>query len=319
MIRAAIVGCGSISKVHADGIIKSGGKIIAVCDIIPDRAKSICDNIYTDIDTMLEKEQIDVLHICLPHHLHVPVAVKALEKDVNVLLEKPPAMNSCELDILSSAVKNSTKKLCVCFQNRFNETTDKALEYIKNKMLGKLLGARGIVTWNRDGAYYSESDWRGSKDTEGGGVLINQAIHTLDLLGVFLGKAKSVKASVNNFTHPDIDVEDNVSAVIDYENGRGVFFATTSNVTSPAAEITLFFEHGNISIDTNTLCVMPKGREREFYDYTVGSGIGKACWGESHRRVINGFYKSVLGDGDIPCSLYDCYDTINVMNKIYEV
>ena len=322
MMRAAIVGCGSISKTHADAIQSNGGELIAVCDIIRERAVTLSENyggkVYTDLDSMLEKEQIDVLHICLPHYLHVPVAIKALRNNVNVILEKPPAMTMAEFETLDEAVKNSEKSLCVCFQNRFNETTEKVMEIVHNGKYGKLMGARGIVTWKREGDYYSDSEWRGKKKYEGGGVLINQAIHTLDLLSYFLGTPKNVSSVCTNLTHPEIDVEDNVSAVIEYENARAVFYATTSYVSSPGAELTLSFERATVTVDSHAICINPKDGDYSRTDFKSKLAVGKACWGTSHARIIGAFYRAITGDGDIPCTLDSCRNPIEIMNKIYE-
>lgn len=313
-VKSAIVGCGAISKVHAGGIAEAGASLIAVCDLLRERGEKICDRVYTDLDSMLNSEQIDVLHICLPHCLHVPVAIKALERGINVMLEKPPAMDISEYGLLKTALERSNASLCVCFQNRYNETTQKAVEIIKSGEYGKLLGARGIVTWQREGAYYSESKWRGKKKFEGGGVLINQAIHTLDLLNFLLGSPKCVKSAVNNFTHPDTDVEDNVSAVIDYPDSRALFFATTSFTSSPPAEITLSFEKANVTFDSKSLRVSSEKTQ----EYSVGTVPGKAVWGNSHKIIISKFYDSLSGRADNPCTLESCYDTMKTLNEIYK-
>lgn len=320
MLRSAIIGCGAISKTHAEAI-KDSGRLVALCDVVEERAKALSDNyggaVYTDFETMLENEEIDVLHICLPHFLHVETAIRALEKGINVVLEKPPAMNESEFLRLKNAADG--KKLCVCFQNRFNESTKLALDFIKSGEYGRLIGARGIVTWNRDGEYYSGSLWRGKKQYEGGGVLINQALHTLDLLNFFLGEPADIKSVCNNLTHPDIDVEDNVVAVIDYEDDRrAVFYATTSSPSSPAAEITLMFENGTVTIDSSTILFKRNKGEKKFVDLNASDGVGKSVWGSSHTRLISSFYSYVCGVGDNPCSLENCENTMKLLDKIYE-
>lgn len=320
MLRSAIIGCGAISKTHAEAITKSGS-LVALCDIVEQRASEMSEKyggaVYTDYEAMLENEDIDVVHICLPHYLHVKAAIYALEKGMSVVLEKPPAMNESEFLKLKNAAKG--KKLCVCFQNRFNESTRLALDFIKSGEYGSLIGCRGIVTWNREGGYYSDSLWRGKKKYEGGGVLINQALHTLDLLNVFSGEPVGIKSVCHNLTHPDIDVEDNVVAVIDYKGDRrAVFYATTSSAASPSAEIMLMFENGTVTVDSNTILFKRNKGEKKFVDLSVDGGVGKSVWGSSHTRLISSFYSYVQGDGDNPCSLESCENTMKLLNIIYK-
>lgn len=320
-MNVAVIGCGSISKNHTEGIAASGAKLVAVCDIKRERAEKLSEKyggkVYTDFETLLKSESLDAVHICTPHYLHVPMAVRALECGVNVMLEKPPAMTESEFEALYGAAERSGKVITVCFQNRFNTTTNEVADIIESGRYGKLIGAKGIVTWKRCGEYYTESDWRGKLKTEGGGVLINQSIHTLDLLGYLLGTPKSVAATVSNLTHGDeIEVEDTVCAEIDYGKVRGLFFATTSCVDSPSAEITLFFENARVTFDSARITVTGKN-VFETKDLKSGTLHGKSCWGSSHMIIINKFYECLEG-GPNPCSLDSCKNTVRLMNAIYK-
>ena len=302
MYRSVIVGCGSISKKHADAIIKSGNILVAACDADSTALDSFCQKYncraYKDYREMLENENPDALHICLPHYLHVDVATLALSKGIAVLLEKPPAISEISFAELE---KYGDEKLTVCFQNRFNLSTLSAKEIIDSGIYGRLLGANAAVTWNRYGDYYQKSDWRGKKNKEGGSVLINQAIHTLDLLCVLLGSPTSVKVLSSNLDHPDTDTEDTLCALIDFDDKRATFFATTCAASSPPATITLLFEKGRVMLDSKSLTVLSGAVSKTDYESKTD---GKECWGDSHEKIIKEFY-NFLDGGENPCSVSD--------------
>jgi UDP-N-acetyl-2-amino-2-deoxyglucuronate dehydrogenase len=321
--RAAIVGCGAISGVHAAALKENGIELCAVCDIKSERAAAMSVKTgaaaYTELDNMLNNENIDVLHICTPHFLHLSMAETALIRGINVVLEKPPVMNMNEFQRLSAAANSKNVQICVCFQNRFNATTRHAKQLIDSGRYGALLGARGIVTWHRRGDYYTESDWRGRYNTEGGGVLINQALHTLDLLGEFLGEPTDVRAVCANLSHSEIETEDTVCAEIDYGKKSAVFYSTVSACKSPDAEIMLFCERANINLSFRACAVYPKDGRAEIF--SVGDITpGKSCWGSSHSELIGKFYSSLDGTGteQNPCPLESCRQTMETLCRIYD-
>ena len=316
---SAIVGCGAISGVHAAAVSKAGARLAAVCDIKPERAACLAEKTgaraYASFEEMLEKEKIDVLHICTPHFLHLPMAKTALERGIHTVLEKPPAMNEGEFLKLSRTESASSASLCVCFQNRLNATTAHALSIVNSGEYGELLGARGIVTWCRRGGYYTDSSWRGRYETEGGGVLINQAIHTLDLLNYFLGKPTSVRSLCANMSHPETETEDTVCAEINYGDKNAVFYATVSNCASPEAKITLFLKHASIELGSHECILRPEHGGAIVYDVSE-KAPGKVCWGNSHSELIGRFYQSLEG-GDNPCPLESCRDTMRILTAVY--
>lgn len=317
-MKTAIIGCGAISKVHAEAVLKTNAALCAFCDIDVEKANAMAQKyggkVYTDYISMLDTEKPDTVHICTPHFLHVEMAIEVLSRGINAVLEKPPAMTKQEFETLEKAVESSKADLTVCFQNRYNLTTDTVREIIADNRYGQIVGARGIVTWNREGDYYTKSDWRGKRKTEGGGVLINQSIHTLDLLNFLLGAPESVTSVIANMTHGDeIDVEDTVCANIRYSGKKAVFFATTSAVKSPAAEITLFFENADVTFDSKKITVTEKNADPKLITSKNGIACGKACWGSSHELLIKRFY-----EGENPCTLQSCQATMELMSAIYK-
>ena len=250
-MKAVIVGCGNIGAVHAESIRRlEGASLCAAADIRPERAASYAEKYgcraYASLEEMLEKERPDVLHICTPHYLHVPMTAYALQRGIHVFCEKPPVISEEQLDALTRAAAEGPGRAGFCFQNRYNPGVLFIRELLASGRLGKVKGARGIVTWNRGEAYYTQSGWRGRLETEGGGALINQSIHTMDLLGVFLGKPVSVEAQTANHHLPGvIEVEDMMEAYIRYADAAACFYATTAYTEDAPPLIELSCEKGS--------------------------------------------------------------------------
>ena len=324
-LGSLIIGCGAISHTHISSITrKELGKVIAVCDKIKETAEKAmaeagCDKYYTDWKQMLnECTNADVVHICTPHFLHAEMAIYAMEHGYDVYLEKPCALNVEQAMTIVEASKRTGKKVCVSFQNRLVKTTVAVKETVKSGKLGKLLGMKGIVTWQRDGAYYTESDWRGNWDTEGGGVLMNQSIHTLDLLYYFGGKVKEISGSVAlRKNHDIIEVEDTAEATIWFENGiTAIFYATNCNIGTTPAETEFIFEKGRLLISNDILYENIDGHIREMTENT-GISIGKSVWGSGHDAMIGNFYKVLCGEEAEYCDITDAYQVLEMIEGIY--
>lgn len=315
MYKAVIVGCGAISSKHVEAIKDAGVSLVAACDTNEQNLSAFCEKYgckgYYDFETMLISEKPDALHICTPHFLHFEQIISALEKKIAVFTEKPPVMTSKQYETLE---KYSDENITVCFQNRFNATTLAVKEMIEKEQYGPLLGANASVCWQRKGDYYLKSDWRGRKDKEGGSVLINQSIHTLDLLCFLLGHPTDVKATLINADHPYTDTEDTVFAAIDFKDKRATFLATNCAPSTTPAEITLVFEKARVRFDSKSLTISDKSNKVTDSQIPL---TGKECWGDSHKIIIDKFYKMLMGDSN-PCSVLNCKDTMELMFDIYK-
>lgn len=328
MMRVGIVGCGNIGDVHAN-ILKNMQQVQigAFVDINLERALKYAKmygskdtRCYKSLSEMLRKEKIDVLHICTPHYLHVPMAKEAFKQKVHVFMEKPPAISKEEFIGLKKAKQQSGKELGICFQNRYNESTEKASEILESKILGKIQGARAFVTWNRQAGYYESGNWRGKWDTEGGGVLINQAIHTLDLLTYFLGKPEYVEASMENHHLKQlIEVEDTIEAYITFASGIACFYATSAFVEDSPILLELVCDNGKIRIEGNCLEVTEGTGPKQTYDFTRKTKWGnKQYWGNSHQMCIQDFYHSLESEQEYRNNLESVEDTFYLVMDIYE-
>lgn len=325
-INTAIVGCGLIHRLHIDGIKRiDDAKVIAVCDINMDRANRAADQngcrAYFDYNEMLNNEDIDVVHICTPHYLHAPMAKTALKQGMHVVLEKPMAMNAAEAKELIDVDDKCNNKLGVIFQNRYKESTKKTKEIIDSNEYGSIKTIRGNVSWHRSKAYYDD-DWHGTLDKEGGGVLINQAIHTLDLVQWLTGsKPISVSGSVTNDSlKGHIEVEDTAHMFIKFENGiKAVFYAT--NAYGINAEI-------EVEVVLDDVILLLRG-DHLYMDKGNGDGLerimGKACvkgeksyWGNTHNDQIIDFYDSVRYGKKITIGARDGYNAVAILDAVYK-
>lgn len=287
-MRSAIVGYGNIAKLHEQVLTAQGHSIVAVCDVDPAKLEiAPGERHYTDLDTMLACEQIDVLHICTPHYLHADMIIKALSYGVHVLCEKPLCISEADIERVLDAAKSSHKQVGVCFQNRYNTANRAVKAYLEGK---KSLSGVASVTWHRDASYYASAAWRGKWNTEGGGVLINQALHTLDLAQWLIGMPESLQATVTCMTLADsIEVED-TAVILAGEKGNGfTFYATNGGPGDCPVELT-------ICADGEWIKVMPRdvlyGNRHEHYD-EVARALGKDCYGSGHAALIADFYDCV--------------------------
>ncbi|MCL1788390.1 MAG: Gfo/Idh/MocA family oxidoreductase [Defluviitaleaceae bacterium] len=231
LLKAAVVGLGGISPMHIKPLQTMGIPIVAVCDKNAEIAEAVAietgATAYSQYEDMLEAGGFDVLHICLPHFLHAPVAIAALSKGYHVLTEKPMATTIPDAENMIATAKANNVYLGVIFQNRYSPGAQLIKQTLESGALGAVKGGWIRVTWHRSGDYYALSDWRGRWATEGGGVLINQSIHSFDMMNYFLGSPTAVDASVANRAHPDIEVEDIAEGVISYGKTPISFFVNT--------------------------------------------------------------------------------------------
>lgn len=322
-MKAVIVGCGNIGAVHAESIRRlEGVSLCAAADIRPERAASYAEKYgcraYASLEEMLEKERPDVLHICTPHYLHVPMTAYALQRGIHVFCEKPPVISEEQLDALTRAAAEGPGRAGFCFQNRYNPGVLFIRELLASGRLGKVKGARGIVTWNRGEAYYTQSGWRGRLETEGGGALINQSIHTMDLLGVFLGKPVSVEAQTANHHLPGvIEVEDMMEAYIRYADAAACFYATTAYTEDAPPLIELSCEKGIVRMeDPEVTVIWPDGR-REHPETVRKQALGKSYWGSGHLDCIADFYRCLRTGERFAQELDGVRDTVRLMLAAY--
>ncbi|MCK9525912.1 MAG: Gfo/Idh/MocA family oxidoreductase [Limnochordia bacterium] len=301
-LKVAIVGCGNVSKVHlAAAASNPSAKLIAVCDIKEDRAKKASTEFgvpyYTDYHQVLALEP-DVIHICTPHHVHAEIAIAAANKGIHVLTEKPMAVTLHDADRMIQAAQDNNITLGVIFQNRYNPSSRAMKEAVVSGELGEILGGRLFVTWMRNDEYYSKSDWKGTWDMEGGGVLIDQAIHTMDLMQWIMGPIKSLEGSMDNRTHDIIHVEDVAEATVFFQNGAvGSLYACNFFTYDADVLLEIHGKNGVARLEKDTAVIRIQGQpERVVYAEGNQEVIGKSYWGVSHKTQIDEFYADIMAN-----------------------
>ncbi len=325
-LKAAIIGCGGISSVHISAIKDSGlANLAAICDNNSDKLMRASLGIpgvatYSDYKELLESRRVDVVHICTPHYLHAEMAIDAMKTGHHVYLEKPAAMTAEQAKEIIKVSGETGKKVCVSFQNRLVPTTLGLEAVIKNGTMGKLIGMKGIVAWCRGGEYYTASGWRGEWAKEGGGTLMNQSIHTLDLICKLGGEVERVEGTASLRKNAGtIEVEDTAEATIWFKNGvSAIFYATNCHTTSSSIELECVFEKGSVIVRDDMLYRLADGKLEQLAE-NGKPGVGKTVWGVGHLAMIDNFYSNIDGTGTpYYCDITEGSKVLSVIEKIYE-
>ncbi len=223
-VRTALIGCGKVGQIHAEALRRlPQSDFVAVCDADLRRAQVYGEKYgakpFSDITEMIRAEGIQAVFLCTPHPLHASGAIAAAEAGAHILVEKPLAANLADCNAMLAAASANHVHLNVVSQRRLFEPVQRIKAAIEGGKIGKpILGTMVMLSW-RDEAYYLSDAWRGKWDTEGGGVLVNQSPHQLDLLQWFMGPIVEVSGYWANLNHPYIEVEDTAVATIRFQNG----------------------------------------------------------------------------------------------------
>ncbi|HYD22641.1 MAG TPA: Gfo/Idh/MocA family oxidoreductase [Flavipsychrobacter sp.] len=252
-IKFAIVGFGNIGRRHAEHILNNpAAELVAVCDIKAELEKKAPDTVsfYSTIAEMLEASEVDVLCVCTPNFLHEPHTILGLEAGCHVVVEKPMAISVEQCDNMIAASQKTGKLIFSVKQNRYNPPVQAVKELLDKNELGKIYMVQVNCFWNRGDAYYSESDWRGRKEQDGG-CLFTQFSHFVDILYYLNGGIIDAEGWIHNYAHPhNTEFEDTGSFVMKAENYAIINFnfTTCSYDKNMEGSITIFAEKGTIKI-----------------------------------------------------------------------
>jgi UDP-N-acetyl-2-amino-2-deoxyglucuronate dehydrogenase len=324
MTTTAVIGCGDVSAVHLQAIENLPGIDLAgVCDIDPARATATAGRYgvpaFSDHRQLLESVRPEVVHVCTPHHQHVPVAIDCLDFGAAVLVEKPVAHTVAEAERLIRAARaHPGVKVGICLQNRYNATSQAARRLIESGELGRILGGSATVLWHRDRAYYANRPWRGRLRDSGGGVLINQAIHTLDLMEWLLGDVVQLRGHSGRNTDGDVDVEDIAYALLEHAGGaRSAVFATVANVTDSPVTIEIVAERALLHIRGDMTVTYADGSTETVAERRPG-GAGRAYWGASHELLIADFYRTLADPEPFWIGPQEGTTSLRLVHEIYQ-
>lgn len=328
-LRVAVIGCGSISVMHLDSIASfSDVELVAVCDVKEERAiaasKKYGGKVYTDYLELFKNEKLDAVNICLPHYLHVPVSIEAFKNGIGVLSEKPMSINYEDAEKAVKTADECGVKYGVIFQCRYNAPSRLVKSRIADGKLGAVKCGRTTLTWYRPDDYYDSSDWKGTWDKEGGGVIIDQAIHSLDLANWMIDSTPlEISSSLHNRNHKNMVVEDSAEGLIKYENGAILsFYAMNNYLIDEPIEIRLLCENGKATFSYDYARIEYNDGSVETAENTPDDMFeysgGKEYWGFKHNKQLRQFYNAVKGEEELEISGKEALKTQNIVCQIYK-
>ncbi len=321
MKRAAVIGLGDISATHINALRETDCvELCAVCDIDKEKSSLYGDEIpfYTDYHQMFQQEKPDCVHLCLPHYLHYPVSCDAAAAGIHVFCEKPMAVSKKEaIDFVRLEQEHPELYLGICLQNRKNASTVMLKNIIEEGSYGKVTGVQGFVPWKRTKEYYEAKPWRGRWDTAGSGVMLNQSVHTLDLMYYFGGEITQLRAMAGQLLDYSIEVEDTVAAGLTYENGaNGLFFASNANYADHSVSIRVALEKGEFLIQDGSLFRLADHGRRELLTEDKKLAGSKFYYGASHGTLIREFYQALEEGRDDYIHIKDSLMSIVLIDAI---
>lgn len=263
-VRYGIIGLGNMGRQHAQYLSEgevSGAELTAVCDVLPASLEWVKENLgdhiltYDKIDKFLGSKTFDVLFIATPHYDHPKLAIQGFAHDLHVLVEKPAGIYTKAVREMNEVAAASGKQFGIMYNQRTNPLYQKLKDLISSGELGEIKRVNWIITdWYRPQSYYDSGSWRATWALEGGGVLINQCPHNLDLMAWTLGMMPDrIRAFCHFGKHRDIEVEDDVTAYMEFPNGATGVFVTTIADTPGTNRYEVTGERGKIVIEEGKL------------------------------------------------------------------
>ena len=330
--RIGLIGCGDVSVVHFEAIKDIEGlELVGVADTDPDaRARATAATGvpgFASTQELLDAVSPDAVHVTTPHDQHIEPSLTALAAGVHVLQEKPLAHTLDEgrrlVDALAAAPADGPK-VGICFQNRYNLASQKLRELLDSGQLGAVRGAWASVVWTRSADYYRAKPWRGTWDGSGGGLLINQAIHTLDLVQWLVGGVERTDGHVATRKYGEvIEVEDTAELLLHHGDGVTTsFYATLTAPQHRPVEIELDCENAYVLLrggtDGGLTVRWTDGRVDHTEERSVTSG-GRSYWGVSHELLIRDFYERLEEPEPFWIGPAEAMTSLEILKEAYRV
>lgn len=328
--KVGIVGCGTIFPMHAQSLANTAGvELASVCDIRASRARIAAKRYgcrhYPDYKEMLQKEDLDSVHILTPHYLHPSMAIQALNKKINVLTEKPISINPRDAKKMIEAAGKNKVKLGVIFQNRYNPGSQLVKKNLLNGNIGRVRAAKLVLSYSKPDSYYKQSDWKGRLKLEGGGVLIDQAIHFIDVLRWLIDDdVEYVEANTARRMHKFIEVEDLAEGLVKFKKGAYICFYLMNFYSFDAdPEIEMDCQKAKVKIVKDSARINfydgrsleAKPNPKEYIDYGRGR---KDYWGYCHWLQIKDFYRCLKEGLQPPVNGKEALKTQQLVWNIYQ-
>ena len=335
-VRLGIIGVGNMGTDHARSLL--AGKVpemalTAVADINPARLQWAEENLpgvarFDDAQQLMESGLVDAVLVATPHYLHPTLVISALEHGLHVISEKPAGVYTKAVREMNEAAAKSDKTFAIMFNQRTNCVYRKMKEIIDSGELGQIRRTNWIITnWYRSQSYYDSGSWRATWDGEGGGVLLNQCPHNLDLWQWLCGMPVKVQAFTHNGKWHDIEVEDDVTAYVEYANGAtGVFITSTGDAPGTnRLEVTL--DGGKLVCDGSTLKMYRLSQDINEFSATYKGGFGMPDVTEidvetdgenpQHPGVLRAFAAHILRGEPLTAEGYEGINGLTISNAMH--
>ncbi|MFW5986047.1 MAG: Gfo/Idh/MocA family protein [Halanaerobiales bacterium] len=331
-VRFGIIGCGVIAPVHAEAIRKAeSAEFVACCDVIEERARKMAENegadYYLDYHKMLAREDIDAVAICTPSGMHSDMTVDCAQAGKDVVCEKPLDIKKDKLDKMISACRKADVKLGGIFQRRTFAASRRIKKATEEGQFGKMVLGDAYLKYFRSQEYYDRAEWRGTRELDGGGALMNQGVHGIDLLQWLMGDVESVYARTDALVR-DIEVEDTAVINLKFKSGAfGVIEATTSVYPARPSNLYLHGEKGTVVLEEQEIKEyevinqeidmekINKGLDGEFKDPADPSSANVQ---PGHIEIIQDFVEAVQEDRDPMITGESARKAVDIILAIYE-
>ena len=336
-VKVGIIGIGNMGSAHAANINKGkvpNMELAALCDIAEGR-REYCKRNYPNVpvfktsDELIESGLADAVIIATPHYFHPPIAIKAFENGLNVLSEKPIGVYTAQILEMNEAAKKSGKVFGIMYNQRTNPVYQKLRELIQSGELGGIKRVNWTITdWYRPQAYHDSCTWRSTWATEGGGALINQNPHQLDLWQWMFGMPSKIMSHVSFGKYYDIEVEDDVTAFMQYDDGMTGLYITSTGEAPGTNRLEIACDMGKVVVENNTITFWRnRVSEREF-NKTNNEIFGcPECWkceipadksgGEQHMGILKNFADAVLKGTPLLAPGYEGINGLTISNAIH--
>lgn len=308
-VHLGIVGVGNMGTYHAQSVLNGkvpGCELTAVCDLDASKLNGYSQiQTFRDYRALIESGVVDALLVATPHYDHVPIGVAALKAGLHLMMEKPISVDKGSALKLVAAHKNKKQVFGIMFNQRTDPHFQKIRELVRAGELGKIQRINWIITdWFRSQAYYNSGGWRATWSGEGGGVLINQCVHNIDLFQWIFGMPKSVRAICRMGRYHDIEVEDEVTATWEYANGATGVLVTSTGEAPGVNRLEVAGDRGHLVLENGTITFLRNEIPTSRHILTTHEGYLKpGTWkteipirdhGEQHIGVLKNFTNAIL-------------------------
>lgn len=330
-----IIGCGNIGPIHAAAIAEvKNAKLVGVSDVVEATATKLASKYgaeaYTDYREMLKRDDLHAVCLCVPSGLRADIAEKCARAGKHILSEKPLEVTSRRIDRILRATDKAGVMLGCIFQSRFADDSQHVKAAIEQGRFGKLVLGDAYIKWYRSQAYYDSGAWRGTWKLDGGGALMNQGIHTIDLLTWYMGPVKAVRAQTTCIAHKNLEVEDLATAMLEFENGAlGVIEGSTAVWPGHPSRVEIHGTSGSV-VQEDGKIISWQFEKRKPIDKKIeatlkqaselGSGAGDPLSSlaiEGHRRQIDDFTKAISTGRPPRIDGREGRNSVQLIEKIY--